>query len=52
MIRSHDMTTGELGTWLAGIMGLGGAVGVFAGGLIAGKAGDKKTHAGICSYRL
>lgn len=35
MIRSHDMTTGELGTWLAGIMGLGGAVGVFFGGLIA-----------------
>ena len=37
MIRSHDMTTGELGTWLAGIMGLGGAIGVFAGGVIAEK---------------
>jgi predicted MFS family arabinose efflux permease len=35
MIRSHNMTTGELGTWLAGILGLGGAVGVFFGGLIA-----------------
>ncbi len=34
-IRSHDMTTGELGTWLAGIMGLGGAVGVFLGGWAA-----------------
>ena len=34
-IRSHDMTTGELGTWLAGIMGLGGAIGVFFGGYIA-----------------
>ena len=31
MIRSHGMTTGELGTWLALIMGAGGAIGVFAG---------------------
>jgi len=35
MIRSHDMSTGELGTWLALTMGLGGAIGVFCGGLIA-----------------
>jgi predicted MFS family arabinose efflux permease len=35
MIRSHDMTTGELGTWLAMIMGAGGAVGVFCGALLA-----------------
>lgn len=35
MIRSHGMSTGELGTWLALTMGLGGAVGVFCGGLIA-----------------
>ncbi|MEM8498875.1 MAG: MFS transporter [Pseudomonadota bacterium] len=35
MIRSHDMTTGELGTWLAMIMGFGGAVGVLCGGLVA-----------------
>ena len=35
MIRSHGMTTGELGTWLAMIMGFGGAVGVFCGGLFA-----------------
>lgn len=35
MIRSHGMTTGELGTWLAMIMGFGGAVGVFAGGVVA-----------------
>jgi predicted MFS family arabinose efflux permease len=34
-IRSHGMTTGELGTWLALIMGLGGAIGVFGGGLLA-----------------
>ena len=35
MIRSHGMTTGELGTWLAMISGLGGAIGVFLGGIIA-----------------
>jgi predicted MFS family arabinose efflux permease len=35
MIRSHGMGTGELGTWLAMTIGLGGAVGVFWGGLIA-----------------
>jgi predicted MFS family arabinose efflux permease len=35
MIRSHDMSTGELGTWLAMTIGLGGAVGVFCGGLLA-----------------
>ena len=29
------MTTGELGTWLALIFGLGGAFGVFFGGLLA-----------------
>ena len=35
MIRSHNMSTGELGTWLALILGLGGAIGVF-GGLLLG----------------
>jgi hypothetical protein len=35
MIRSHGMSTGELGTWLALSIGLGGAIGVFCGGLIA-----------------
>lgn len=41
MIRSHDMTTGELGTWLAGIMGIGGAIGVLLGGFIAEKLAVK-----------
>ena len=41
MIRSHDMTTGELGTYLAGIMGLGGAIGVLAGGIFAEKLAVK-----------
>ena len=46
MIRSHDMTTGELGTWLAMIMGFGGAIGVFCGGLLADRLapGDKRWY--------
>ncbi len=35
MIRTHGMSTGELGTWLALITGLGGAIGVFFGGMLA-----------------
>ncbi len=35
MIRSHGMSTGELGTWLAMIMGVCGAIGVFLGGVLA-----------------
>ncbi len=41
MIRSHGMSTGELGNWLAMIMGVGGAVGVFAGGVIAERLARK-----------
>ena len=34
-IRSHGMSTGELGTWLALVLGLGGAVGVFFGAMLS-----------------
>jgi predicted MFS family arabinose efflux permease len=34
-IRTHEMSTGELGTWLALISGLCGAIGVFLGGMLA-----------------
>ena len=37
MIRSHSMSTGELGTWLAMISGVGGAIGVIAGGILSDK---------------
>lgn len=37
MIRSYDMATGELGTWLAMISGLCGAIGVFLGAVLADK---------------
>jgi MFS family permease len=32
LIRSHQMGTGEVGTWLAMIIGIGGAIGVYLGG--------------------
>lgn len=35
IIRSYGMSTGELGTWLAGIIGVGGGIGVLFGGVIA-----------------
>ena len=41
MIRTHSMSTGELGTWLALIIGVGGAFGVFGGGILADKLGVK-----------
>lgn len=31
-MRSHGLQTGELGTWLAGVYGLGGLVGTYLGG--------------------
>ncbi len=40
-IRSYQMPTGELGTWLAGIIGLCGAIGVFFGGLIADRLAQR-----------
>lgn len=35
MIRSFGLTSGEVGIWLALILGLGGAVGLMLGGLLA-----------------
>ena len=49
MIRTHQMPTGELGTWLALIIGVGGAIGVFGSGVIADKLGktDKRWYMGV-----
>jgi predicted MFS family arabinose efflux permease len=46
MIRTHEMPTGELGTWLALIIGVGGAIGVFGSGVMADKMGktDKRWY--------
>ena len=35
LIRSHGMSTGEIGTWLALIFGFGGGIGTIAGGVLA-----------------
>ena len=45
-IRSHEMTTGELGTWLALSTGLFGAIGILLGGILADKLGktDKRWY--------
>lgn len=40
-IRSHDMSTGELGTWLALSTGLFGAIGVLLGGMLGDKLGKR-----------
>ena len=47
MIRSYGMSTGELGTWLSMTIGLGGAVGVLCGGLLADRLAqrDKRWYA-------
>ena len=46
MIRSHEMNTGELGTWLALILGVAGAFGVICGGLLSDRLGklDKRWY--------
>ena len=36
-IRSHGMTTGELGTWFAAVHGAGGLIGTFIGGELASR---------------
>lgn len=41
MIRTHGMSTGKLGTWLALSVGIAGAIGTFCGGMIADRLGRK-----------
>jgi len=41
MIRSYQMPTGELGTWLALVIGVGGAIGVFGSGVVADRLGKR-----------
>lgn len=40
-IRSHDMGTGEVGTWLSMILGFAGAAGTFAGGILADRLSSR-----------
>lgn len=45
-IRSHSMATGELGTWFAVILGIGGGVGVWLGGYMSShpRLSDERTQ--------
>lgn len=47
MIRVHGMSTGELGTWLALSIGLGGGIGTFTSGMLADRLAlrDKRWYA-------
>lgn len=41
MIRTHGMSTGEVGTWLALSIGVAGALGTFGGGWLADRLAEK-----------
>jgi MFS family permease len=40
-VRVHGMTIGEVGTWLGAILGVGGAAGAIAGGVLADRLGAR-----------
>jgi MFS family permease len=52
--RSHDMTSGPIGTWLALIIGLGGALGTLLGGRLADHFGvrDRRAYALVPALAL
>ncbi len=41
MVRSHGMSSGELGTWLGLILGLAGGLGIFFGGYLSDRFGAR-----------
>jgi len=44
LIRSHGMTTGEIGTWLGLILGIPGGIGIALGGYLADRWGSRDTR--------
>ncbi len=44
LIRSYGLKTGEVGTWLALVFGLGGLVGVYLGGELASRYAASNEH--------
>jgi MFS family permease len=44
LIRSHGMTTGEIGTWLGLILGIPGGIGISLGGYLADRFGGRDTR--------
>lgn len=43
-MRSHGLVTGELGTWLAAVYGLGGLFGTYVGGELASRYAPNNEH--------
>ena len=41
LVRIHDMSSGEIGTWLSLSAGIGGAFGIWLGGYLGDKYGNK-----------
>lgn len=39
LVRTHGMSTGEIGTWLGLILGIPGGIGIFLGGYLADRLG-------------
>ncbi len=39
LVRTHGMSTGEIGTWLGLILGIPGGIGIFLGGYVADRLG-------------
>lgn len=55
-IRMHGMSSGEAGSWMALAYGLGGGIGVLAGGrladLLAKRTGDERWYVWCCAAAL
>lgn len=51
-VRSHALTTGEIGTWFAAIYGIGGGLGVYLGGELATRyaAGNERLQLNACAF--
>jgi predicted MFS family arabinose efflux permease len=54
LIRSHGMTTGEIGTWLGLILGIPGGIGIVLGGYLADRLGgrDRRWYLWIVAVAL
>lgn len=52
LMRNHGMSSGELGTWLALIVGVGGSVGTWLGGYLTSRCGvrDKRIKVRLVAF--
>ena len=55
-MRVHGMTSGEIGTWLALILGIAGSLGTLVGGYVADgivrKTGDERWYTWLCALSI